>query len=49
MVGFALQAAIMAFPAIKDWIGDGVSHGVGLLILAGIALARLKAQSETKP
>lgn len=45
-VGIALQAAVLAFPDIKNWLGDGVSHCVGLLILVGIGLGRLKDQSK---
>lgn len=44
-LGIALQGAIIAFPAIKDWVGDTVSHLVGLVILGGIALGRFKDQS----
>lgn len=43
-LGIALQAAILAWPDIKDWIGDTASHCVGLLVLVGIALGRLKDQ-----
>lgn len=44
--GVALQAAILAFPDIKDWLGDTVTHCVGLLILVGIALGRLADQKR---
>lgn len=45
-VGIALQAAILAWPDVKDWIGDRVAHYVGLLILVGIAMGRFKDQSK---
>lgn len=49
-VGVALQAAILAFPALKEWVGDTLSHCVGLLILVGIGIGRLKDQSpKAKP
>lgn len=48
-LGIALQAAILAFPDLKNWVGDMVSHCVGLLILVGIAMGRLKAQPSVKP
>jgi hypothetical protein len=46
LVGAALQAAILAFPSIKEWLGDAVSHCVGLLILAGIVMGRLVDQGR---
>lgn len=46
LVGGALQGAILAWPEAKDWIGDKASHYVGLLILAGVGLGRLKDQSK---
>lgn len=45
-VGIALQAAIIAFPDVKNWVGDTVAHWVGLLILVGIAVGRLKAPTS---
>lgn len=44
VVGAALQAAILAFPSLKDWLGDTAAHGVGLLILGGIIGGRLVQQ-----
>ena len=43
-VGIALQAAILAFPGVKDWLGDTVTHLVGLALLVGIVASRLVAQ-----
>lgn len=48
-VGIALQAAVLAFPGIRDWLGDTATHAVGLLILAGIAVGRLKDQTPAPP
>lgn len=44
VVGAALQGAILAFPSIKDWLGDTASHCVGLLILAGVIGGRMVQQ-----
>jgi hypothetical protein len=46
-VGIALQAAIIAWPDIKDWLGDTVTHCVGLVILAGVALGRFTKQGQS--
>lgn len=46
IVGAALQAAIIAFPDLKDWLGDTITHYVGLLILVGIMGGRLKDQKK---
>jgi len=43
-VGVALQAGVLAFPDLKDWLGDKLSHLVGLLILCGIAGGRMVKQ-----
>lgn len=45
VLGAALQAAILAFPSIKEWLGDSAAHAVGLLILAGIVGGRLVQQT----
>lgn len=45
-VGAALQASIIAFPDFKDWLGDKMSHYVGLLMLVGIAAGRLVKQKD---
>jgi hypothetical protein len=35
--GVALQGAVLAFPDIKDWLGDKATHAVGIvLLLAGM-------------
>jgi len=44
-LGIALQASVLAFPDIKNWLGDKITHYVGLLILSGIAIGRLKNQA----
>ncbi len=44
--GVALQGAVLVWPEVKDWIGDTASHLVGLLILGGAALGRLKDQRK---
>lgn len=44
VMGAAVQAAILAFPDLKDWLGDTLSHFVGLLILAGIIGGRMVKQ-----
>jgi hypothetical protein len=43
-VGVTLQAGVLAFPDLKDWLGDTMSHLVGLLILVGIAGGRVVKQ-----
>lgn len=45
-LGIALQGAILAFPDLKDWLGDQASHAVGILVLAGVALGRFKDQRK---
>jgi hypothetical protein len=45
-LGIALQGAVLAFPDLKDWLGDTATHLVGILILAGVAMGRLKDQSK---
>ncbi len=47
VVGAAVQGAVLAFPNLKDWLGDGVTHLVGLAILVGLVGGRLVDQ--TKP
>lgn len=46
VVGAAMQAAILAFPSLKDWVGDTVAHGVGILILLGIVMGRVVDQGK---
>lgn len=48
-LGIALQAAVLAFPDIKDWLGEKVSQCVGLLILIGVAIGRMKNQTPKDP
>lgn len=45
-VGAALQATILAFPNVKDWLGDTVVHSAGLVMLFGLVAARLVDQSK---
>ena len=44
LVGAAVQGAILAFPSLKDWLGDTATHVVGLLILVGLVGGRLIQQ-----
>lgn len=46
LVGAALQGAVLAFPSLKDWLGDTVAHVAGLVMLAGLVMARLVDQSK---
>jgi hypothetical protein len=46
VAGAAAQGCIMTFPDIKNWVGDEVSHCVGLLVLAGVVGARLVDQKK---
>jgi hypothetical protein len=46
LVGAALQGAILAFPSLKDWLGDTVSHVAGVVMLLGLVAARLVDQSK---
>lgn len=46
VVGGAIQAAVLAFPELKDWLGDTITHLAGLVMLWGIVAARLVKQKE---
>jgi hypothetical protein len=46
IIGVALEGAIVTFPAIHDWLGERISHCVGILILAGVVAGRLKDQTK---
>lgn len=46
IVGGAMQAAILAFPDLKDWLGDTITHLAGLMMLVGLVAARLVDQSK---
>jgi hypothetical protein len=46
IVGAALQAAVLAFPDLKDWLGDTVTHLAGLVMLFGLVAARLVDQKK---
>ena len=46
VVGAAIQGAILAFPSLKEWIGDTAAHLAGLAILGGIVLGRLVDQKK---
>lgn len=46
VIGGAIQAAIMAFPAFKDWLGDELSHAAGVVMFVGIILGRLVDQNK---
>ena len=45
-LGIAMQGAILAFPGLKDWLGDQAAHIAGILILAGIVAGRLVDQRK---
>lgn len=47
IVAAALQAAIITMPDLDKWLGDTVTHLVGLVLLLSIVLGRLIDQ--TKP
>lgn len=47
-VGVALQAGVMAFPGLKDWLGDTATHVAGLLILFGIVAGRMIDQDKKR-
>ena len=44
VVGAGMQGAILAFPDMKDWLGDQITHLAGLLMLVGLVAARLVQQ-----
>lgn len=46
VIGGAMQAAIMAFPTFKEWLGDELSHAAGVVMFAGIILGRLVDQKK---
>lgn len=46
VVGVAVQGAVLAFPDLKDWLGDTATHMVGLLILFGLVGGRLVDQKK---
>lgn len=46
VIGGAIQAAAMAFPNLKDWLGDEVIHGAGAVMFLGIILGRLVKQGD---
>lgn len=48
LAGTVLQAAIIAFPDLKDWLGDTATHIVGIAILLGIIFGRVIDQAPKK-
>ena len=46
IVAAALQAAILTMPDLDKWLGDTVTHLVGLVLLLSIVLGRLVDQSK---
>lgn len=42
----SIQAAILIFPSIKDYLSDGVTHAVGLVLLVSLIAARLIDQNK---
>lgn len=49
IVAAALQAAIITMPDLDKWLGDTVTHLVGLVLLLSIVLGRLVDQSKPSP
>ena len=41
-----LQAAMMAFPTMKDWLSDDAAHIIGLALVAAIVLGRMVDQKK---
>jgi len=46
VVAAALQGAILAIPNLDTWLGDKVTHSVGLVMLLSIVLGRLVDQNK---
>lgn len=46
IIGAAIQAAILAFPDLKEWIGETAAQVSGLLILLGIVVGRVVSQKK---
>jgi hypothetical protein len=46
VVGGSIQAAILAFPGFRDWLGDTWSHIAGVVMFLGIVLGRLVSQKK---
>lgn len=42
----AIQAALLAFPTLKDYLSDEVSHVLGLVLLLSLIAGRLIDQSK---
>lgn len=47
VVAGSLQAIVLAFPSVHDWLGDFTSHVVGLVMIVGLLAARMVDQSKT--
>lgn len=46
VIGAAVQATVMVFPDIKNWLSDEWVHGAGVLMFVGILMGRLVDQSK---
>lgn len=44
VIAAAVQGAVLAFPAVKDYLSDTAVHAVGLLLLVSIVVGRLVQQ-----
>ena len=42
----AMQAAMLAFPTIKDWVSDGAAHAIGVAMITAIVLGRVIDQKK---
>lgn len=42
----AIQAAILAFPSVKDYLSDTITHWVGLVLLLSLIVGRMIDQSK---
>ena len=42
----AMQAAMLAFPTIKDWVSDSAAHTIGVAMITAIVLGRVIDQKK---
>lgn len=40
------QAAMLAFPTVKDWVSDSTAHTIGVVLIASIVAGRLIDQKK---
>lgn len=48
VIGGAMQAAVIAWPDFREWLGDTMSHLVGLFMFTGIIAGRVVKQRPHK-